>query len=253
MYNGRSHQRPASSLEARWQEEAGKSRGVRTDSDEADSDEAAAIASDAEGEDPEADREERGPGEQAREKQVGRKRARMKKARNRQMRTTRKVRGVGGTARPEARKAPARRDLADADYAALAAWRYALRRFLSASEAITRTAGVSPTQYQLLLFVKSFPAGQPSIADLAERLQIRHQSAVGLVDRCEEAGLVRRERDPANGRRVLVEMTARGASLLRRLASAHFATIESLGLAFSPPFSGGQRRPGSRRADARKR
>lgn len=177
----------------------------------------------------------------------------MDQARNRQMNKTRKVRRVGGMPRSEAPRAPARRDLTGADYAALAGWRYALRRFLSASEAITRTAGVSPTQYQLLLFVKGFPGGQPSIADLAERLQIRHQSAVGLVDRCEESDLVRRQRDPADGRRVLVEMTARGASLLRRLASAHFATIESLGSAFFPPVSTGRRRPGSRRAEAQKR
>ncbi len=146
-----------------------------------------------------------------------------------------------------------RRPPLEADYAALAAWRYALRRFLSASEAITRTAGVSPTQYQLLLFVKGFPGGRPSIADLAERLQVRHQSAVGLIDRSEKARLVRRRRDPDNGRRVLVEMTARGEGLLARLASAHFATIESLGPAFSPPVSARGPRPGSRRAEPRRR
>ena len=121
------------------------------------------------------------------------------------------------------------------DYRALAAWRYALRKFLSASEAITRSSGVSPTQYQLLLFVRGAAGGPPSIADLAEKLQIRHQSAVGLVDRCEKAGLVRRRRDPGNGRRVLVETTPRGTRLLRMLAGEHFATIERLGRSFVPP------------------
>ncbi len=128
-----------------------------------------------------------------------------------------------------------RRRLAERDYRALANWRYALRRFLSASEAITRSRGVSPTQYQLLLFARGSSDGVPSIADLAERLQIRHQSAVGLVDRCEKGGLVRRRRDPGNRRRVLVETTSRGARLLDRLAFEHFATIERLGRAFVPP------------------
>jgi len=126
--------------------------------------------------------------------------------------------------------------LGDADYSALAEWRHALRRFLRASEQITRTAGVSPTQYQLLLFIRGSPERALAIAELAEKLQIRHQSAVGLVDRCERVGLVRRRRDPANGRRVLVETTRRGATLLRRLAAEHFGTIEKLGRSFFPPL-----------------
>lgn len=130
-----------------------------------------------------------------------------------------------------------RRALTHADYRALAEWRYALRRFLAASERIARAEGVSPTQYQLLLFVAGTPdAGPPAIGDLAEWMQVEHQSAVGLVDRMEKAGLVRRRRDPDNRRRVLIEMTPRGARLLRRLASEHFATIESLGSAFLPPL-----------------
>jgi DNA-binding MarR family transcriptional regulator len=132
--------------------------------------------------------------------------------------------------------------LKDRNYRALADWRHALRRFLAASEAITRAHGVSPTQYQLLLFVRGSPGGAPAIEDLAQRLQIRHQSAVGLVDRCVEAGLVRRRRDPDNGRRVLVEATRRGAERLRRLAAEHFATIEKLGRAFVPPSLRGRRR-----------
>jgi len=131
--------------------------------------------------------------------------------------------------------------LGDADYKALAEWRQALRRFLHASEHFTRKAGVSPTQYQLLLFVRGSPDGAPGISELAEKLQIKHQSAVGLVDRCERAGLVRRRRDPGNRRRVLVETTRRGARLLSRLAAEHFGTIEQLGQAFLPPLPSGRK------------
>jgi len=132
--------------------------------------------------------------------------------------------------------------LSDEDYRALADWRHAMRRFLRASGQITGRAGVSPTQYQLLLFVRGSSSGAPSIAELADRLQVLHQSAVGLVDRCERAGLVKRRRDPANRRRVLVRMTARGAQLLHRLAAEHFWTIEELGRAFFPPRPGAHSR-----------
>lgn len=117
--------------------------------------------------------------------------------------------------------------------------------FLSASQTITRSLGVSPTQYLLLLFVRGSADGSPSIAGLAEKLQVRHQSAVGLVDRCERAGLVRRRRDSANRRRVLVEMTRRGTTLLARLAAEHYRTIEKLGDAFVPPALR-RRRPAAR-------
>ncbi len=136
-----------------------------------------------------------------------------------------------------------RKRLEDQDYRALADWRYALRRFLRSSAEITRQAGVSATQYQLLLFIRG-SGGALTIADLAERLQVRHHSAVGLVDRCEKAGFVRRRRDPANRRRVLVQTTPRGAALLRRLAAAHFSTIERLGKAFVPPIPGAPGRTG---------
>jgi DNA-binding MarR family transcriptional regulator len=128
------------------------------------------------------------------------------------------------------------------DYATLADWRSALRRFLRASERIARAGGISPTQYQLLLFITGSPDGALAIEQIAERLQIRHQSAVGLVDRCERAGLLRRRRDPANRRRVLVETTARGATILRRLAAEHLRTIENIGRAFVPPVSRRSRR-----------
>jgi DNA-binding MarR family transcriptional regulator len=142
------------------------------------------------------------------------------------------------------------RRLEDRDYRALADWRHALRRFLSASETITRAHGVSPTQYQLLLFVRGSPNRTPAIEDLAERLQVRHQSAVGLVDRCVKAGFVCRRRDPRNRRRVLVETTRRGGDLLQRLAAEHYATIEKLGRSFVPPSL--RKRPGRETGDGRR-
>jgi len=102
----------------------------------------------------------------------------------------------------------------------LARFRYALRRFLRFSENRARRAGISPTQYQLLLFVGGFGA-DPTVAELAERLQVEHQSAVGLVDRSAQAGLVLRRRDREDRRRVRVALTRRGRAVLDRLVRAH--------------------------------
>jgi len=126
--------------------------------------------------------------------------------------------------------------LTDRDYERLARWRYALRRFLRRAEVADRRAGISPTQYQLLVTVRGFPASRPRIADLAEWLQIRHQSAVGLVDRCERTGLVRRAADRTDRRRVVVLLTARGRRVLESLALDHLAELDRLGEAFPLPL-----------------
>lgn len=118
--------------------------------------------------------------------------------------------------------------LRETDYQRLARFRYALRRFLRFSEDAARRAGVSPAQYQLLLFVRSFGASPPTVADLAERLQVRHQSAVGLVDRCAHGGLVRRRRDARDGRRVRVALTPSGKRTLARLVLEHYRGLAEL-------------------------
>ncbi len=120
------------------------------------------------------------------------------------------------------------RRLTESDYSRLARFRYALRRFLRFSETAARNASVSPAQYQLLLFVRAFPGGWPTVADMAERLQVQHQSAVGLIDRCARAGLIRRERDKRDGRRVRLRLTSAGTRLLARLVLEHYQGLAEL-------------------------
>jgi DNA-binding MarR family transcriptional regulator len=116
-----------------------------------------------------------------------------------------------------------------ADYRALAEFRYQLRRFLAFSEGAARAAGLEPRQHQLLLAVKGAPNGtEATIGDLAERLQIRHHSAVGLVDRMEMRGLVRRERVGADRRQVLVRLTPAGEKLLLRMSLSHRDELTSI-------------------------
>ena len=80
------------------------------------------------------------------------------------------------------------------EYVAWAEFRYQIRCWLRLSEEAARAEGISPQQHQLLLAVRGFPGGSPPlITDVAERLQLRHHSVVGLIDRMELDGLVRRE------------------------------------------------------------
>lgn len=105
------------------------------------------------------------------------------------------------------------------DYWTLAELRYCIRRFLRERELAARGAGVEPQQYLLLLQVKALEGRQPTtISTLAERLQLRHHSTVGLVDRLARRGFVVRRRDSRDGRGVLVELRPAGEAVLRRLA-----------------------------------
>jgi len=114
------------------------------------------------------------------------------------------------------------------DYATLAEWRYQLRLLLGRRESAARAAGIEPQQYLLLLQVKGLQArGMVTVGMLAERLQIRHHSAVELVDRLVERGLVARRRDDGDRRQVVVTLKAAGEAVLRRLALYSLAELRT--------------------------
>lgn len=121
-----------------------------------------------------------------------------------------------------------------ADYRALAEFRFLIRRFLNNGETAARTAGLEPQQYIGLLTMCGMPPEkQATISTLAERLQIRHHSAVELVDRMEKRGLCRRERSKADRRNVLVRITPRGERLLNRLVQHRIAELQITGPALA--------------------
>lgn len=120
--------------------------------------------------------------------------------------------------------------IAQSHYELLAALRHALRRFLHFSQAAAVEAGLTPQQHQALLAIKGFPGPGPvSIGGLAERLHLRHHSAVGLIDRLVRRQLVRRVPSKSDRRRVEVRLTARGEALIRRLSAAHLAELRQHG------------------------
>ncbi len=114
------------------------------------------------------------------------------------------------------------------NYATLAEWRYQLRLLLGRRETAARAAGVEPQQYVLLLQIKGLEArGAVTIGMLAERLQIRHHSAVELVDRLVKRGMVSRRRHDGDRRQVVVKLRAAGEAVLRRLALHSLAELRA--------------------------
>jgi DNA-binding MarR family transcriptional regulator len=104
----------------------------------------------------------------------------------------------------------------------LARFRYELRRFLRFSEKAARGCGVTPQQHQLMLGVAGFTdRGTATISELAEFLQERNNSVVGLVERAVESGLVTRQPGALDRRQVVVSLTPRGERVLARLSRLH--------------------------------
>ena len=125
---------------------------------------------------------------------------------------------------------PTEKDLSQDDYQALAEFRYQLRRFLRFSEQTARSAGLEPQQHQLLLAIRGTPRGkQPSVGELAERLQLQHHTTVELIDRTVERGLLERRRDSDDQRRVLIHLTRQGKEVLERLSVLHRTELGTSG------------------------
>jgi DNA-binding MarR family transcriptional regulator len=140
---------------------------------------------------------------------------------------------------------------------ALARFRHAMRKYLHASEEAARAAGITPQHHQLLLGVAGFTGkGWATVGELAEFLQVRHHSAVGLVDRAEEMGLVRRQTSTDDRREVRVLLTAEGNRRLRALADLHHRELLAMrrfDLAFMEREGGVKRKPPGRSGKSRRR
>ncbi len=115
------------------------------------------------------------------------------------------------------------------EYQALAEFRYQLRRFLHFSEEAAHRTGLEPRQHQLLLALKGLPEGRKAnITDIAERLQIKHHSAVELIDRLIARGFIERSPDASGHRRVLITLTPQGEEILHTLSHIHRAELRTL-------------------------
>jgi DNA-binding MarR family transcriptional regulator len=121
------------------------------------------------------------------------------------------------------------RQLTRADFEHLLAFRTSLREFQRWSEDQARAAGLTHAQHQLLVAVKGHPGSEPpTVGELAGYLLLRHHSTVELVNRAEQAGLVRRSTDARDARLVRVGLTAASERILNQLTPTHLVKLHGL-------------------------
>jgi DNA-binding MarR family transcriptional regulator len=125
---------------------------------------------------------------------------------------------------------PRRKPISKSQYENLAAFRFALRKFLRFSEDAAGGAGLTPQQHQALLAIKGYPGrDRVTVGELAERLQIKHHSAVGLIDRLVLENLVERDASATDRRQVYIHLTPRGEGMLEELAAMHREQLRLIG------------------------
>jgi DNA-binding MarR family transcriptional regulator len=115
------------------------------------------------------------------------------------------------------------------DYQALAELRYLGRKFLRFSRDFLRAeAGLNPEQYEALLAIKAFasPNGL-TISQLSERLQVKHHSAVNIVDRLVEREMVTRAACETDRRQRHIQLTAKGEKVIEKLAAVHWKELRN--------------------------
>jgi DNA-binding MarR family transcriptional regulator len=117
-----------------------------------------------------------------------------------------------------------------ADYHALAAWRYRVRLFLQEGDAAARRVGLEPQQYLLMLAIRGLPEGtEATVQTLANRLMLKHNSTVELIDRLEAHGYVRRNHNQDDRRQVRVELLPRGKKLVEKVARQRLTELRTEG------------------------
>jgi DNA-binding MarR family transcriptional regulator len=120
--------------------------------------------------------------------------------------------------------------ISNSDYRSLAALRFEIRKFLAFSEQAARSVGIEPQQHQLLLVVRGLSGeARPTIRSAADRLCVKHHTAVALVDKLERRGLLARERGLADKREVLLRLTANGEAMLHELSTVHREQLRTVG------------------------
>lgn len=123
-----------------------------------------------------------------------------------------------------------RTEISITEYRALAELRHRIRLFLKEGDATARTVGLEPQQYMMLLAIRGLPADEDaSIRTLANRLALKHHSAVELIDRLEKRGYVRRSRSRTDRRQVLISLQPRGRRILEQVASQRISELRASG------------------------
>jgi DNA-binding MarR family transcriptional regulator len=120
--------------------------------------------------------------------------------------------------------------ITSAEFRALAEMRYRIRLFLKEGDASARKAGLEPQQYLMLLAIRGLAPEMPAkIQTLADRLVLKHHSAVELLDRLERRGYVKRTRARQDRRQVLVSLMPRGEKILETVVQQRISELRVSG------------------------
>jgi DNA-binding MarR family transcriptional regulator len=126
------------------------------------------------------------------------------------------------------------KNISDAEYCALAELRYRIRHFIQEGDAAAQRSNLEPQQYLMLVAIRGLPHGAvATIRTLAERMALKHHSAVELIDRLESHGLVRRSRNENDKREVRVLLLPPGSKLLDRVARERLSELKASGSALA--------------------
>jgi DNA-binding MarR family transcriptional regulator len=119
------------------------------------------------------------------------------------------------------------------EFQALAEFRYLTRGYLSQTERACRAVDLEPLHYAVLLQLAGVPAGRkPTIGFVAQRLHLRHNTTVELVDRMEKRNLLRRVRSTDDRRVVELHVTPSAKAALKQLVNHRIQELTVLAPAF---------------------
>lgn len=109
-----------------------------------------------------------------------------------------------------------------------------------AGRELERRCGIRHAVFEVLLKLSGTAGDGPrTMGDLAGELILTSGGMTRIIDRMEEAGLVRREPAPGDRRRQLVGLTAAGRAKLDEALRVHAETLREH---FAGPLTGDQRR-----------
>jgi DNA-binding MarR family transcriptional regulator len=112
----------------------------------------------------------------------------------------------------------------------LTAWRSLLEAHAAVTDLLERELeqeqGLALSKFEVLLQLASAPGGRMRMLELAESVLLSKSGLSRLVDRMEEASLVRRERCPSDRRGAFAVLTDQGRRVLHRAAPVHLRGIQ---------------------------
>lgn len=124
-------------------------------------------------------------------------------------------------------------ELTQADFEALARFRFATRQYLAFAEQGAKAVGLTSQQYQALLAIKAQAySGAMTVGELAKRLLLRPHSAAELIDRLAAIDVVVREPALQDRRVVNIRLTSRGEALLAQLSERNLRELRAISPAF---------------------